>query len=63
MSATIVEFANLVLRQTADQQQDTSEVAVADTKQSCGGGNDYNGRMGLRISSVFVILIGSTFGM
>lgn len=29
---------------------------------SCDTGNEYDGRMGLRISSVFVILVGSVFG-
>ncbi|KAL3465474.1 Zinc/iron permease [Aspergillus heterothallicus] len=29
---------------------------------SCETGNEYDGRMGLRISSIFVILVGSTFG-
>lgn len=28
----------------------------------CGAGNDYNGRMGLRISSIFVIFVGSFLG-
>lgn len=28
----------------------------------CHAGNDYNGMMGLRISSIFVILVGSAFG-
>ncbi|ROV89950.1 hypothetical protein VMCG_10103 [Cytospora schulzeri] len=28
----------------------------------CGSGNDYDGRMGLRISSIFVIFIGSVLG-
>lgn len=28
----------------------------------CGSGNDYNGRLGVRISSVFVIGIGSMLG-
>ncbi|KUI62301.1 Zinc-regulated transporter 2 [Cytospora mali] len=28
----------------------------------CGAGNDYDGRLGLRISSIFVILIGSFLG-
>ncbi|PWY80566.1 putative plasma membrane low affinity zinc ion transporter [Aspergillus heteromorphus CBS 117.55] len=31
-------------------------------RDTCETGNGYNGHMGLRISSVFVILIGSTFG-
>jgi zinc transporter 1/2/3 len=29
----------------------------------CGNGNDYDGRMGLRISSIFVIGFGSMLGM
>jgi zinc transporter 1/2/3 len=29
---------------------------------SCEAGNEYDGRMGLRISSIFVILVGSMFG-
>jgi solute carrier family 39 (zinc transporter), member 1/2/3 len=29
----------------------------------CSGGNGYDGRLGLRISSVFVIAAGSLFGM
>lgn len=29
----------------------------------CGVGNDYDGRMGLRISSIFVIGFGSMLGM
>ena len=29
---------------------------------TCETGNDYNGRLGLRISSIFVILIGSFLG-
>jgi hypothetical protein len=29
---------------------------------ACGTGNNYNGYLGARISSIFVILIGSTFG-
>ncbi|KAI0017565.1 ZIP zinc/iron transport family [Xylariomycetidae sp. FL0641] len=28
----------------------------------CGGGNEYDGRMGLRISSIFVIMVGSFLG-
>lgn len=59
MSAAVVEFANLALRQSAEGP---AEIAVADAPPSCGGGNAYNGQMGLRISSVFIILIGSTFG-
>lgn len=31
-------------------------------RTTCDNGNDFNGMMGARISSVFVILVGSTFG-
>ena len=30
---------------------------------TCGSGNDYDGRMGVRISSIFVIGFGSMMGM
>lgn len=36
-----------------------AEIVARDT---CDNGNDYNGLMGARISSVFVILVGSGFG-
>lgn len=29
---------------------------------SCEGSNEYDGRMGVRVSSIFVILVASTFG-
>lgn len=29
----------------------------------CGSGNDYDGRLGVRISSIFVIGLGSMLGM
>lgn len=29
---------------------------------ACDAGNEYDGRMGLRISSIFVIMVGSMFG-
>lgn len=57
MSATVVELANLVLRQAAVEPEEVEEAPP-----SCGGANAYDGRMGLRISSVFVILVGSSFG-
>ena len=36
--------------------------AEDDSVPTCETGNEYDGRMGLRISSIFVILVGSTFG-
>lgn len=39
---------------------------MADTESvvtiECGAGNEYDGRLGLRISSIFVIMVGSLFG-
>ncbi len=37
--------------------------AVATSAPTCDAGNGYDGRIGLRISAIFVILIGSLFGM
>lgn len=48
-----MEVARLVLRQDAG-----SEAAPP----ACAGSNDYDGRMGVRISSIFVIFVGSLWG-
>lgn len=61
MSASVIEFANLVLRQATDPAA-ILDITAADVPPPCGGGNTYDGRLGLRISSVFVILVGSTLG-
>lgn len=49
------QLANLVTL-IARQEEGAADVST------CTSGNDYNGRMGLRIASIFVIWIGSTFG-
>jgi hypothetical protein len=54
MDAAAMEVARLVLRQDAGSE--------ADAKPACAGSNDYDGRMGVRISSIFVILVGSLWG-
>jgi len=51
MAATALDIARLVLRDGAEEEP-----------VACSGSNDYNGRMGARISSIFVILVASTFG-
>jgi len=51
MDSTAMNIARLVLRQHS-----------ADTPIVCEGGNSYDGRQGIRISSIFVILVGSLFG-
>ncbi|KAF1834499.1 low-affinity zinc ion transporter-like protein [Decorospora gaudefroyi] len=52
MAATAFELAHLVFRQSEDMEE-----VVA-----CSANNEYDGRMGLRISSLFVILVTSGFG-
>ncbi|KAF9699063.1 hypothetical protein EKO04_003125 [Ascochyta lentis] len=54
MDAAAMEVARLVLRQDPGSE--------ADTTPTCEGSNEYDGRMGVRISAVFVILVGSTWG-
>ncbi|OAL06043.1 low-affinity zinc ion transporter-like protein [Phaeosphaeriaceae sp. SRC1lsM3a] len=57
MDVAAMEVARLVLRQDASEP----EAQSADESQ-CSGLNEYDGRMGVRISAIFVILIGSLFG-
>ena len=54
-------IANVVVRQAVGTAAATL-AAAATAKPACSPDNDYDGRMGLRISSIFVILIGSMFG-
>ncbi|PWW72566.1 ZIP zinc/iron transport family [Tuber magnatum] len=56
--AAAVELTGLALRQVVDGEVGEAE----ESAPKCGGGNEYDGRMGLRISAVFVILVGSTLG-
>ena len=49
-----LELARLVVRQDGD--------GGAEATPACNSGNDYDGRMGVRISAIFVILVGSTLG-
>lgn len=59
MSAVEV-VADLVARQALQSVAAAATSAAA--ASACSRDNDYDGRMGLRISAIFVILIGSTFG-
>lgn len=52
-----MELARLILRQ-AEEGADEEEP----TPGNCAGDNEYDGRMGIRISAIFVILVGSTLG-
>lgn len=48
-----MDVARLLIRQT--EVDDASPVV-------CSGNNEYDGRMGVRISAIFVIMVGSTLG-
>lgn len=54
-------IANVVVRQAAGTAAATL-AAASTAKPACSPDNDYDGRIGLRISSIFVILVGSMFG-
>jgi zinc transporter 1/2/3 len=60
--AQVMEAVGLLARQAASSEA-TIQVPLAGTAGHCDSGNDYNGSLGLRISAIFVILIGSVFGM
>ena len=60
MSA-IEAIANVVVRQAAGTAA-AALAAAATAQPACSSNNDYDGRIGLRISSIFVILVGSVFG-
>ncbi|KAI1096597.1 ZIP zinc/iron transport family [Rostrohypoxylon terebratum] len=55
------QVVGAVLRVRQDDSSDASDPGSSVTVD-CDSGNDYDGRMGLRISSIFVILVGSLLG-
>ncbi len=67
MSA-VRDVADVMIRQAVDAvgATVTSAAAAATSSSSappvCMPDNEYDGRIGLRISAIFVILIGSVFG-
>jgi zinc transporter 1/2/3 len=60
--AGALEAVNLLARQVAEKEE-MIQVPLAGTAGHCVAGNEYDGSMGLRISAIFVILVGSLFGM
>jgi zinc transporter 1/2/3 len=56
MDAVAMNVARLVLR------QDGGADAAPEEPITCSGLNDYDGRMGVRISAIFVIFVGSLWG-
>jgi zinc transporter 1/2/3 len=57
MASTALQIARLVLRQDEGAETQPEEVIT------CSSDNEYDGRMGIRISSIFVIMVASGFGM
>ena len=41
----------------------SSDIAYYTYSPTCGGGNEFNGRLGLRIAAIFIILVTSMFGI
>ena len=56
------EVGLLVVREIANQNNIVPLLAREDAPTSCDTSNHYDGRMGVRISAVFVILVTSCFG-
>ncbi|KAF2427532.1 putative plasma membrane low affinity zinc ion transporter [Tothia fuscella] len=59
--ARALEIISLIARQ-ASEEEEMIQVPLAGTAGHCVAGNEYDGSMGLRISAIFVILVGSMFG-
>lgn len=60
--ASVAQLASLVVRQAESEGAETTTVPIAGTQGHCDGGNDFDGRLGVRISAIFVILLGSCLG-
>ena len=54
-------IANVVLREALPSA--SAAAATVDTKPACLSDKDFDGRIGLRVSAIFVILFGSLFGI
>ena len=60
------DLVNVAVRQVATAAASSAAVGATPTggdTPACSVGNGYDGRMGVRISAIFVILVGSLFGM
>lgn len=57
----IIHLATIVARQVAPDEA-TTTVPLTGQPGHCDTGNEYDGNLGLRISAIFVILVGSLFG-
>ncbi|TKX21026.1 zinc-regulated transporter [Elsinoe australis] len=63
-SETIQRLVWHVIRQASDETATSSDVApdTPEAPPACETGNEYNGRLGVRISAIFVILVGAWLG-
>lgn len=65
--ANLNQLIYLVARQATDgagtSYNQNTTTADSSTPEQCDAGNKFDGRLGVRISAIFVILIGSLFGM
>ena len=57
-------IANVVARGALQSAAAASSAAAATvtTQPACASDNNYDGRIGVRVSAIFVILVGSMFG-
>ncbi len=60
---SLQELTRVVARQAASSAIIPSAATSAAAEVACDGGNGFDGRLGVRISAIFVILVGSLFGM
>ncbi|KAL8661735.1 MAG: hypothetical protein Q9168_008355 [Polycauliona sp. 1 TL-2023] len=58
---SLQEVTRVIARQV-EAAAATTAAAATDKPVACDAGNDFDGRIGVRISAIFVILIGSLFG-
>ncbi len=62
MSALTEVIGSILRMRQEDASGDSPEAGASSVTIDCETGNDYDGRLGLRISSIFVILVGSLLG-
>ena len=61
--AEIQGIARIVVRQATSTTAAAATSAFSTSQATCTPDNDYDGRIGLRVSAIFVIMAGSMFGM
>ena len=56
-------MAGVVARQVSSTAAAAMTSAMSTPQTACASDNDFDGRIGLRVSAIFVIMAGSLFGM